>query len=140
MNREDLFGGSWKLNPKKSHFDPKHRVSAGTMRWDRTAGGYLMKAEGTHNGQVVEETPATFVLDGKEHAVPGQPSITAVASSPTPNVIQVEAKNAGRVVGKGSYVVSEDGTTLTATMAGTDAQQRTFETVVVWDRQQGTVT
>lgn len=135
MNREDPFGGSWKLNPEKSHFDPNHRVSAGTMRWERTGDGYLMEAEGTHDGQAVQERPATFILDGKEHTVPGQPGITAVASSPTPNIVHVEAKSAGHVVGRGSYVVSEDGTTLTATMRGTDAQQRPFETVVVWDRQ-----
>lgn len=135
MNREDPFAGSWKLNPEKSHFDPNHRVSAGTMLWERTADGYLMKAEGSHGRQVVQERPATFVLDGKEHAVPGQPDTTALASSPAPHIIHVEAKNAGRVVGKGSYIVSEDGTTLTATMDGTDAQQGTFQTVVVWDRQ-----
>lgn len=135
MNREDPFVGSWKLNPEKSQFDPKHRVSAGTMLWERAADGYLMKAEGSRGGQVVQERPATFVLDGKEHAVPGPPGTTAVAFSPAPDIIHVEAKNAGRVVGKGSYIVSEDRTTLTATMAGTDAQQRTFQTVVVWDRQ-----
>ncbi|HXW54231.1 MAG TPA: hypothetical protein VEJ67_00690 [Candidatus Cybelea sp.] len=135
MEREDPFAGSWKLNPEKSHFDPNHRVSVGTMRWERTADGYLMKAEGSHGGQVIQERPATFVLDDKEHPVPGQPGTTAFASSPAPNIIQVEAKNAGHVVGKGSYIVSEDGATLTATMAGTDAQQRIFQTVVVWDRQ-----
>ena len=135
MNREDPFGGSWELNPEKSRFDPNHPVSAGTMRWERTGDGYVMKAEGTHDGQPVQERQATFILDGREHAVPGQPGITAVASSPAPNIIHVEAKSAGRVVGKGSYIVSEDGTILTATVAGTDAQQRPFETVVVWDRQ-----
>jgi hypothetical protein len=135
MNREDPFSGAWRLNPEKSHFDPNHRVSSGTMRWERTADGYVMKAEGIHDGHLVQERPATFVLDGKEHAVSGQPGIMAAASSLAPNVIEVEGRKAGRVVGKGSYVVSEDGTTLTATMAGTDVQQRSFQTVVVWDRQ-----
>lgn len=135
MSGEDFFTGSWKLNPEKSHVDANHQVSGGTMRWERTADGYLMKAEGCHGGQAVQERPATFVLDGEEHAIPGQPGTTALASSPAPRIIQVEARNAGRIVGKGSYIVSEDGTTLTATMAGTDAQQRTFQTVVVWDRQ-----
>ena len=89
----------------------------------------------TMGREMVQERPATFVLDGKDHAVPGQPGTAVLAASPAPNIIHVEAKNAGRVVGKGSYIVSEDGTTLTTTMAGTDAQQRSFQTVVVWDRQ-----
>jgi hypothetical protein len=33
------------------------------------------------------------------------------------------------------YTVSADGSTLTATVRGIDAQQRPFQTVVVWDRQ-----
>lgn len=135
MSQEDPFGGSWKLNPEKSHFDPNHRVSAGTMHWERTTDGYLMHAEGTHDGQVCRERPQTFILDAKDHALPGLPGFTAVAFRATTNEIRVEAKNAGQVVGKGSYVVSEDGTTLTATTVGRDAQQRTFQTVVVWDRQ-----
>lgn len=135
MNIENPFSGFWKLNPEKSNMDPNHRVSAGTVSWERTSDGYLMKAEGIHGGKLVREKPSAFILDGKEHAIPGQAGTSAVASSPAPNVIHVEARNAGRVVGKGSYLVSEDGATLTASMSGTDAQQRAFQTVLVWDRQ-----
>jgi hypothetical protein len=37
-------------------------------------------------------------------------------------------------VGEGSYEVSPDGTTLTATVSGTDASGGRFEQVIVFDR------
>ena len=67
MNKEDPFDGTWKLNPEKSHFDPNHRPSNATMRWECTSDGYTMTAEGiAGDGSVVREKPATFVPDGKE--------------------------------------------------------------------------
>src|SRR5215467_5427630 len=112
MNREDPFGGSWKLNCEKSHFDPNHHPSRATMRWDRTSDGYYMTAEGTmDDGKTVQERPATFTLDGKDHPIPEMPGFTKVMSRPVANTIEVESKNAGLLVGKASYVVSSDGTT-----------------------------
>ena len=40
------------------------------------------------------------------------------------------------MVGSGSYEVSGDGMTLTATVAGTDAAGSRFEQVIVFDRGQ----
>lgn len=135
MNRQDPFSGNWKLNPEKSHFDPNHHPASGTMSWERTSNGYRMRAEGTQsNGQVIQERPQAFILDGKEHPVPDASGLTVVASRPDPNTIHVEAKSVAGVVGKDSYVVSEDGTRLTASVSGTDAQQRPCRTVAVWDR------
>ena len=136
MDRQDPFAGIWKLNPQKSQFDPAHRPSGATMCWERTPEGYLMRAEGTKSdGQLVQEKPQRFILDGKDHPVPDVAGVTAVMFRPTPDTIQVEAKNNGRVVGKASYVVSGDGTTLTAAVSSEDAQSRPFQTVLVWDRQ-----
>ncbi len=35
----DPFIGTWKLNPGKSQFDPNHRPSEATMRWELDADG-----------------------------------------------------------------------------------------------------
>ena len=135
MKREDPFDGAWKLNADKSQFDPNHQPSSATMHWERTPEGYKMTAEGIMGGgAAVQETPATFILDGKDHAMPDAPGLTAIMSRPAPNVIKVESRNMGRIIGKGSYVVSEDGTTLTASVSSIDGQQRPFQTVLVWDR------
>lgn len=131
----DLFSGTWKLNPAKSAFDPNHRPTQGTMRFVRDADGYQMTAEGVkEGGEKVAEHPQKLILDGKEHAVPGVPGAMAAASSPDPHTIRACAKMGETILGDGSYVVSADGATLTATMSGIDAQQRHFQTTTVWDR------
>ena len=63
------------------------------------------------------------------------PGVTMASARPDPNTIKVEAKNASAVIGKATYAVSDDGATLTATVSGTDAEQRPFQTVLVWERE-----
>jgi hypothetical protein len=50
------------------------------------------------------------------------------------HVLETIARKNGTVVGDGSYEVSSDGTTLTATVAGIDAAGARFEQVIVFDR------
>lgn len=95
-----------------------------------------MRAEGTtYDGKAVQERQQVFNLDEKEHPVPGAPGLVAIARHPDANTIHVQAKNADQMVGGGSYIVSADGTTLIAAVSGTDARQKPFLTVAVWDRQ-----
>lgn len=56
MDSDDPFNGTWKLNDKRSSFDPAHRPSSGTMHWSAT--------------RVVQEKPQRFILDRNEHPVP----------------------------------------------------------------------
>jgi hypothetical protein len=138
MKRKDPFDGTWKLNPEQSHFDPNHRPSKATMHWERTADGYTMTAEGiAGDGSVVRERPAKFVPDGKDHEIPGVSGFTAAVSHPSSKVLEVESKNVGGIVGRASYVVSEDGETLTTSVSSIDARQRSFQTVLVWERLRG---
>lgn len=133
MDREDLFSGVWKLNPERSTFDPNHHPLSAIMYWERDSAGYQMRAQGTGGGgQEIRERPQRFILDGKDYPVPEAPGVTVAATRPDPNTIQVEAKNASAVVGTATYAVSHDGATLTATVSGTDAEQRP---VLVWDRE-----
>jgi hypothetical protein len=105
------------------------------MQWRRTAGGYQMTAQGTtSDGKIIEERPTTFIFDGEDHAVPDVPGFSAAMSRPIANTIEVESKKHGRLVGKASYVISEDGATLTASVTGVDGQEHKFQNVLVWDR------
>ncbi len=136
MNAKDPFAGFWNLNPGRSQFCSGHRPTSGTMFWESTPEGYLMRAEGTtYDGKAVQERQQVFNLDEKEHPVPGAPGLVAIARHPDANTIHVQAKNADQMVGGGSYIVSADGTTLIAAVSGTDARQKPFLTVAVWDRQ-----
>jgi hypothetical protein len=133
--QHDPFAGVWRLNSARSNFDPNHRPSDATLRFEREDGGYLMRAGGVCDGNHVEEHPQRFITDGVERPVPGAPEFLAMATRPEPNTIRVLSRKGDQVVGEGSYVVSADGGSLTATVRGIDTERRTFETVVVWDRQ-----
>lgn len=81
------FVGVWKMNVQGSSFDTDHRPSEGMMRFERDFDGYVMRAEGVLEGKHIEEQPIRFILDGKEHPVPGTPKITATSTRPNPNTI-----------------------------------------------------
>jgi hypothetical protein len=134
MTDHDVFSGIWKMNPGRSSFDPNHRPTEGTMRFDPVPDGYVMHAEGVCDGKPVTEHPMHFVFDGREHPVPGAPGMTGLCSRPEPNTIQLVGRMGDRIVGEGRYVVSADGRSLTTTVRGIDAQQREFDTTVVWER------
>ena len=133
----DPFVGTWELNPAKSAFDANHRPSQATMHFELGAdGAYLMKAEGvSQKGERVAERPVTFVPDGRAYAVPDFPGLSATTVLENPHTIRGEVRREdGSLVGEGTYVVSADGKSLTATTAGFDTQLRRFETTTVWDR------
>lgn len=130
----DFFSGTWDLNPGDSNFDPNHRPTAATLRFEAVDGGYLMFAEGVCDGKVVQERPQRLILDGVAHPVPDAPGIIATAVLVDGHTIRAEARKDDEIVGGGSYEVSLDGTRLTATMSGIDAQLRPFQTVVAWTR------
>ena len=135
---QDPFVGTWKLNLDKSDFDANHRPATGTMVFELDAQGhYLMKAEGrSANGEKVTERPTRFIPDGQEHPIPDFPGLKTIHTRPDPHTIAGEARREdGSVVGGGTYVVSADGKSLTATTFGWDSQQRQFKQLTVWDRQ-----
>jgi hypothetical protein len=132
---EDTFGGTWKANHEKSQLDENHRFQQATMSLSRYEHGYQLRAEGIGpDGEPCVET-ATIDLDACEHVVPNPPGTVVKATRPEPNVIQVDAKQEGRVVGQARYAVSSDGTSLTAETWGIDAQGRSFKTKIVFDRE-----
>jgi hypothetical protein len=134
---QDAFVGTWKLNPERCEFDPNHRPTSGTLVFARDAQGqYVMNAEGTDaKGQKVAERPQTFIPDGEARPVKDFPGLSASATQPNPREIHGQVKREdGSIVGEATYVVSEDGKSLTATAAGFDSQLRRFETRTVWER------
>jgi hypothetical protein len=135
---QDLLIGTWKLNPDKSQFDANHRPSSGTMILELTAEGYYaLTAEGVNErGEKCTERPTKLVPDGKEHPVPDFPGLTSIVTRPDANTLAAEVRREdGSVVGGGTYVVSPDGSSMTATNFGYDSQLRQFQQKTVWDRQ-----
>jgi hypothetical protein len=134
---QDPFVGTWTLNVARSEFDPNHRPSQATMTWSlEKDGAYLMLAEGVNGaGTRVAEKPQRLVADGNPYAVENLPGLTSVTTRPAPNTIRAEARREdGSLAGEGTYVVADDGRTMTATTAGFDTQLRRFTMRTVWDR------
>src|SRR5690349_4514009 len=97
---DDPFTGNWTLNREKSNLDPNHRPSAATMRWERTADGYYMRAEGQKDdGQTIVDE-VTFVLDGRQHPVPAAPGFTASSERPDPHTLRAIGRKDGQAVGE----------------------------------------
>jgi hypothetical protein len=133
----DPFVGTWKLNPERCEFDPQHRPRSGALVFERDAEGrYVMKAEGTDaNGQTVVERPQTLIPDGEARPITEFPGLRSRASQPRARELHARCEREdGSIVGEGTYVVSTDGLSLTATATGFDTQLRRFETRTVWDR------
>jgi hypothetical protein len=134
---QDPFIGTWRLNPAKSAFDPNHRPTGGTMTWELDAeGNYSMKAEGLNaKGEKVVERPQRMIPDGRGYPIADFPGLTTITTRLDSNAIRVEARREDNsVAGEGTYAVSADGASMTATTAGFDTQLRRFETRTVWER------
>jgi hypothetical protein len=134
---DDPFVGTWTLNLTRSQFDPNHRSAQATMTWELDAdGAYLLLAEGVNaKGERCTEKPQRLRPDGVAYAVDALPGLTSVTTRPSPTTIRAEAKREdGSLAGEGTYVVAEDGQTMTATTSGFDSQLRQFTMRTVWDR------
>ncbi len=132
---QNVFVGSWTLEPAESLFDPNHRPAEAIMHWElHEEGFYLMKAEGVNaKGEKCAERPQKMVPDGRPYPVPDLPGLTAVVTQPDPlTVCGRVSREDGSVVGEARYAVSPDGTRMTATTSGFDSQIRRFEMKTVW--------
>jgi hypothetical protein len=82
-----------------------------------------------------ESGTTVLQTDGVERAVsPLAPGVVAVTRWMGTSTLVTEASKDGRQVGSATYAVSDDGRTLTATVAGIDAAGKAFDQVIVFDR------
>ena len=130
------FSGTWVANIEKSRRHTNHQFQSATLSFE-IAGDDVSLTHSGVNMAGKRETGATVLHpDGREYPVsPQAPGVVAVTRWVGTHVLESEAKKDGRGVGKGTYEVSEDGRTLTATVAGTDAAGLPFEQVIVFDRE-----
>ena len=131
------FVGNWSLNTAKSAFDANHRPRAGKMRIAlEPDGAVLMTAEGVNEkGEPCAERPTRLHADGRDYPVPDFAGLVVKTVLPDARTLRTECRREdGSLVGAGTFVVSEDGGSLTATTSGWDTQFREFKQTTVWDR------
>ena len=138
----DPFEGTWKANPAKSSFDPNYKPEQACIRIEPTETGYLMVAYGIKDGQACAERPTPIVPDGKRRPIvdlngrpiPGvPPGAVCFGSRLDSRTIESGAEVDGKVLGKGTYAVSEDGATMTVTTEGIGVKGP-FRVTAVFDR------
>jgi hypothetical protein len=133
----DPFVGTWALDPTRSAFDANHKPAEATMRWELDAEGtYILFAAGVDaKGERCEEKPQRLRPDGVAYPVDGFPGLASVTTRPSRNTIRAEAtREDGSLAGEGTYVVADDGQTMTATTKGFDSQLRPFTMQTLWNR------
>lgn len=138
----DAFEGTWRAKPAESNFDPNYRPEQACLRFEPTETGYLLVAYGIKDGQACAERPQPIIADGRRRPIvdlSGRPIAGVPAGAvgfgyrPDARTIEAGAEIDGRVLGKGTYRVSEDGKTMTVTTEGTGAKGP-FKVAAVFER------
>jgi hypothetical protein len=131
----DPFTGTWVANLAKSRRHENHQFQSATLRFDVSGDVIALTQSGVNMSGKQESSSLTLNADGAEHAVsPQAPGVVVVTKWIGANVLEMTAKKDAGVVGGGTYEVSSDRQTLTATVSGIDAQGAAFEQVIVFDR------
>jgi hypothetical protein len=139
----DVFEGTWKARTDDSHWDtgnPKPQQAC--VRFEATDTGYLMFAYGIVDCQAVAERSQTMSTDGRRRPlldlsgrpIPGVPAgAVGFCSRPDPQTLQLGTEADGKILGAGTFKVSADGKTLTATNEGI-GPKGPFRVVIVFER------
>ena len=130
-----ILNGTWIANIEKSRRHANHQFESATISFD-VSGEMVTLTYGGVNASGKQESATTVLCaDGQDHEVsPLAPGVAVATRWRGTNILETVAKQDGQVVGDGTYEVSSDGQTLTATVAGTDKAGARFEHVIVFDR------
>jgi hypothetical protein len=127
------FVGTWKLNLKKSKYNPGPPPKSLTVTIESIEDG--MKV--TSTGENADGTPIngsfTAKYDGKEYPLTGGPADSIAIKEVDANTHTVVTKKGGKVLARGGSKVS--GNTMTRTMKGTNAEGKPFNNTTVFDKQ-----
>ena len=127
--------GTWVANLEKSRRHANHQFQSATLTIGLDGEAVSLRHAGVNMAGKEESGTTELFADGKEHPVsPRTPEVVVVTRWAGDHVLETEARKDGQVIGRGTYAVSEDGKSLSATVAGTDAAGARFEQVIVFDR------
>jgi hypothetical protein len=127
--------GTWIANLDQSRRDPNHQFHRATIRFEVVGAAVSLAYGGVNASGRHEQGGQMLHADGREHSLPEAPGVVAVTTL-EPRVLHTVAKKDGAVVGRAAYAVSEDGQRMTATVSGLDAAGKSFDQVIVFDREE----
>ena len=128
--------GTWKLNLQKSEYILGPAPRSRTLNI-------------TQDGQIVRDTVQTIdaagnvstsvvmhVYDGQPHPATGFPDFDAtVITQVNDNSLIASRLKAGKLVQVGTFVISQDGKTVTVSIAGIDVNRQPVKSISVYDKQ-----
>ena len=130
------FSGTWVANLVKSHRHHNHQFQSATLRFEVSGNALSLTQAGVNMSGKHESSTLTLDADGEEHPVsPQAPGIVVISKWIGTHVLETIGKRGGEIIGRGTYEVSPDTRTLTATVSGIDAKGAVFEQVIVFDRE-----
>ena len=129
-----LLTGHWTANIAKSRRHPNHLFQSATMCFDVDEDAVSLSHAGVNMSGKEESATLKFRADGVEYPIAQVPGVVSVCRWVGSRTLETVGKKDGTVVGRGTYAVSEDGATMTATVEGVDAKGSPFEQVIVFDR------
>ena len=141
---DDIFEGTWTAKSEDSQWDVRDnpKPQQACVRFEATETGYLMVAYGIVDGKAVAERPQAISTDGRRRPlldlngrpIPGVPSgAVAFGSRSDSQTLEIGAEVDGKVLSAGTYKVSADGKTLTATNEGV-GPKGPYKSVWVFER------
>ena len=136
---QETWVGTWKLNLAKSKYDPANLAPRSqTIKQEAVAGGGMKATVDVVDAQgksLHQENVTMF--DGKSSEIKGAPdaNTTRVYKRIDSRTYEYVQSVGGKLTVTVRTVVAADGKTRTITTTGKDAQGRTINNVVVYDRQ-----
>lgn len=134
----DPFLGTWKLNVKKSKFDPGPPRISETRMVVAGPNGMDISVKRVNGNGTTQEFEYTTTLDGKSYPITGdgpEGADSIAVNLTAPETMQVTLRKRGKVVATATIAVSSDGKSLTITSKGTRADGTQVNDLAVYDKQ-----
>jgi hypothetical protein len=138
LAQADPFLGTWKLNVKASKFVPGPPRKSETRVVTSSPHGLKVSVARVNGDGSIQEFEYTTNLDNKTYPITGdgpEGADSIAANLTSPNTMQTTLKKGDKVVGTSTIIVSSDGKVLTIKSKGTKADGRSFDNVVIYDKQ-----
>jgi hypothetical protein len=129
--------GNWKLNLEKSTYNPGPPTvkSLTSARQASEQGVNAVSTGELANGDTINSS-YTAKYDGKDYPVTGAPWDTVAIKQLDANTFTSSSKKTGGTYSATSRTeISKDGNTMTVASKGTNAEGKTFDNTMVYDKQ-----
>jgi hypothetical protein len=134
--QESLFG-TWKVNPAKSKFSPGPTPKSSIAKWEAFEGGVKLTVDLVPAKGETQHWESSGKFDGKDNPMKGNnPDGDAIAFSKIDaHTYEAVTKKGGKTTLTARIVVAQDGKTRITTQTGKDAQGRTVNNTMFYERQ-----